>query len=165
MRKLFRGTADCSPPSAFRLSPCRRSLPVACIWYLHSRHYEPVTHDSTMTNRKSLAAIQKPCERLTTQNGLSPAVDSQGKYQRSPTDPEGRSPSVPKTSTKSAQSLTNCVTSADKETGENINPSCLVAICYLSTCPTCISACFWLQIYIISTKYTDEMWLWETAQR
>lgn len=50
------------------------------------------------------------------------------------------------------QSSTNCVTSADNETGENIDSSSLVAICYLSTCRTCISACFWLQIYIISTK-------------
>lgn len=107
----------------------RQSLPVACIWYLHLHHYEPVTHDSTMTNRKSLAAIQKPCARLTTQNGLSPAVDLQGKYQRSPTDPEGRSLSVPKTSTKSAQKLDKlCNVRRQRDRGEY---RLLLLSCYL----------------------------------
>lgn len=113
----------------FGYLPRRQSLPVACIWYLHLHHYEPVTHDSTMTNRKSLAAIQKPCARLTTQNGLSPAVDLQGKYQRSPTDPEGRSLSVPKTSTKSAQKLDKlCNVRRQRDRGEY---RLLLLSCYL----------------------------------
>lgn len=72
MGKLARGTTDCSPPSAFRLSPLA-SVTTCCLYliFVLLHYYVQVMHESNITNHnfgnnsKKLEGMQNKKTRLT----------------------------------------------------------------------------------------------------